>query len=44
MYLPHVARTVATARGESTEELALHTTRTAREFFSLPWPPAPSAA
>ncbi|MCE2872194.1 MAG: TatD family hydrolase [Xanthomonadales bacterium] len=43
MYLPHVARTVATARGESIEELARHTTRTAREFFGLPWPPAPSA-
>ena len=44
MYLPHVARTVATARGESMEDLAQHTTRTAREFFGLPWPPAPSAA
>ena len=35
-YLPHIASAVAAARGESLQELAAHTTRTAREFFSLP--------
>lgn len=36
MYLPQVARAVAAARGEDIAHLARHTTRTAREFFSLP--------
>jgi TatD DNase family protein len=38
MYLPHILATVAAARGEQPEELAASTTRTAREFFSLPAP------
>lgn len=36
MHLPHVARAVATARGEDPATLAAHTTRTARSFFGLP--------
>ncbi len=36
MYLPHVARAVAHARGEALETLAATTTATARSFFSLP--------
>ncbi|MFZ9904911.1 MAG: TatD family hydrolase [Steroidobacteraceae bacterium] len=36
MYLPHIARVVAAARGETLDELAAHTTRTAREFFEFP--------
>jgi len=36
MYLPHIVATVAAARGESVEQTALATTRTAREFFTLP--------
>jgi TatD DNase family protein len=35
-YLPHIAATVARARGESVEQLASTTTRTARTFFGLP--------
>jgi len=35
-YLPHIAATVARARGQSLEELADETTRTARAFFGLP--------
>ena len=35
-FLAHVAERVAAARGESLEQLAAHTTRTAREFFGLP--------
>jgi TatD DNase family protein len=34
-YLPHVAAAIARARGESVEELAAATTRTARAFFGL---------
>jgi TatD DNase family protein len=33
--LPHVLRSVATARGESAEELARTTTETARAFFAI---------
>lgn len=36
MYLPHVARAVAQARGETLEALADSTTKTARSFFALP--------
>jgi TatD DNase family protein len=36
MYLPHVARAVAAARGETPQVLAAHTTATARAFFALP--------
>jgi TatD DNase family protein len=36
MYLPHVARAVAHARGEPLEALAASTTATARSFFALP--------
>jgi TatD DNase family protein len=36
MYLPHIAKVVAAARGESLEELAAHTTQTARSFFDFP--------
>jgi TatD DNase family protein len=36
MYLPHVARAVAAARGEPLESLVAHTTATARAFFALP--------
>ena len=35
-YLPHIAATVARARGESVEQLAAATTATARLFFRLP--------
>lgn len=35
MWLPHIAETVARARGESLEELAMHTTAAAREFFEI---------
>jgi TatD DNase family protein len=35
-YLPHIARTVARARGESFDELAQATTENARRFFRLP--------
>lgn len=35
-YLPHIAATVARARGESIETLAQATTATARRFFRLP--------
>jgi TatD DNase family protein len=34
-YLPHIAATVARARGESAEQLAASTTATARQFFRL---------
>jgi TatD DNase family protein len=34
-YLPHIARTVARARGETLEELAASSTAHAREFFRL---------
>jgi TatD DNase family protein len=34
-YLPHIARAVAAARGETLDALAEHTTRTARQFFGL---------
>lgn len=36
MYLPHVLRAVAAARGEAPEKLAAQTTRVARAFFGLP--------
>jgi TatD DNase family protein len=35
MYLPHVARAVAQARGETVDALAATTTATARSFFAL---------
>lgn len=35
-FLPHIAAAIAKARGESTENLAEHTTRSARAFFALP--------
>ncbi|MFM7395646.1 MAG: TatD family hydrolase [Gammaproteobacteria bacterium] len=35
-YLAHIAGVVAAARGESLEDLAAHTTATARQFFGLP--------
>ena len=38
MYLPHVARAVAAARGEEFAALARHTTATARQFFGLATP------
>jgi TatD DNase family protein len=34
-YLPHIAATIARARGESVEQLAASTTATARRFFKL---------
>jgi TatD DNase family protein len=34
-FLPHIARTVARARGEPVEDLAAATARNAREFFGL---------
>ena len=37
MYLPHIAAVIAAARGESLEDLAAHTTATARAFFSFAW-------
>ncbi|MFO0030591.1 MAG: TatD family hydrolase [Pseudomonadota bacterium] len=36
MYLPHGARAVAQARGETLEAVADSTTKTARSFFALP--------
>jgi len=36
MHLPQVARAVARARGETVAALAAHTTRAARQLFSLP--------
>jgi TatD DNase family protein len=38
MYLPHVLRAVAAARGESPQELALQTTRNAHTLFGWPAP------
>jgi TatD DNase family protein len=35
-FLPHIARAIAAARGEEFADFAAHTTRTARDFFSLP--------
>ncbi|MFZ9478458.1 MAG: TatD family hydrolase [Steroidobacteraceae bacterium] len=37
MYLPHIATVIAAARNETLEDLAAHTTATAREFFSFAW-------
>lgn len=37
MYLPHLAAVIAAARDESVEDLAAHTTATAREFFNFAW-------
>jgi TatD DNase family protein len=37
MYLPHIAGVIAAARNETIEDLAAHTTATAREFFSFAW-------
>ena len=34
-YLPHIARVIAKHRGETFEELAAHTTETAKRFFGL---------
>lgn len=36
MYLAHIARVVAALRHETVDELAAHTTATAREFFDFP--------
>ena len=36
MYLRHIAKVIATARGETLEDLAAHTTQTARDFFDFP--------
>jgi len=41
-YLPHIARAVAQARGESLEQLAQTTTAAARRFFGLPEKPVAS--
>ncbi|HVY80912.1 MAG TPA: TatD family hydrolase [Steroidobacteraceae bacterium] len=38
-YLPHIAATVARARGERFEQLAASSTAAARRFFHLPNPP-----
>ncbi|HEU4623323.1 MAG TPA: TatD family hydrolase [Steroidobacteraceae bacterium] len=38
-YLPHIAATVARARGERFEQLAASSTAAARRFFRLPKPP-----
>jgi len=38
-YLPHIAATIARARGEAFEQLALSSTATARRFFRLPTTP-----
>jgi TatD DNase family protein len=38
-YLPHIARTIAAARGESLETLAAVTAATTRRLFHLPAPP-----
>ena len=42
MYLPHVLRAIATARGESPQELASLTTRNAHTLFGWPAPAAES--
>jgi TatD DNase family protein len=42
-YLPHIAATIARARGESVEQLAASTTATARRFFRLPARPSTPA-
>jgi len=36
MYLQHIANVIAAARGETLEDLAAHTTQTARDFFDFP--------
>lgn len=36
MYLRHIAAVIARCRNESVDELAAHTTATARDFFGLP--------
>jgi TatD DNase family protein len=41
-FLPHIARVVATGRGESAEELARTTSETARRFFGLAAPGSPA--
>jgi TatD DNase family protein len=41
-YLPEVLREVALHRDETVEDLALHSTLTARQFFSLPEVPMPA--
>jgi TatD DNase family protein len=35
-FLAHIATAIAAARGEELSDFAAHTTRTARDFFSLP--------
>jgi TatD DNase family protein len=42
MYLPHVLRAIATARGQSPQELASLTTRNAHKLFGWPAPAAES--
>ena len=44
MHLPHIAGTIAAARGVSLAQLAESTTRAARELFELPPPPGPCGA
>lgn len=36
MYLQHIANVIAAARSETLEDLAAHTTQTARDFFDFP--------
>lgn len=36
MYLQHIAKVIAAARGETLDDLAAHTTQTARDFFDFP--------
>ena len=38
MYLPHVLRAIAKARGQSPQELASQTTRNAHKLFGWPAP------
>jgi Tat protein secretion system quality control protein TatD with DNase activity len=40
MYLPHVLRAIAAARGQSPQELASLTTRNAHKLFGWPAPAA----
>jgi TatD DNase family protein len=35
IYLPHIARVIAQHRGETFDDLAAHTTETARRFFGI---------
>jgi TatD DNase family protein len=44
MYLPHILRTVAAARGQPAAQVAADTTRVAREFFTLSDPESTTEA